>query len=59
MILYSAECATQVALDGIQCFGEWPPLLAPSHRKFLSTPHSALQLTAATLAPLGSFFPSY
>lgn len=22
MILYSAECATQVALDGIQCLGE-------------------------------------
>ena len=26
VILYSAECATQVALDGIQCFGEWSPL---------------------------------
>lgn len=29
VILYSAECATQVALDGIQCFGEWPPLITP------------------------------
>lgn len=29
MILYSAECATQVALDGIQCFGEWPPSPLP------------------------------
>lgn len=29
VILYSAECATQVALDGIQCFGEWPPLPTP------------------------------
>lgn len=25
MVLYSAECATKVALDGIQCFGEWLP----------------------------------
>lgn len=32
VILYAAECATQVALDGIQCLGEWPSL---------STPHSA------------------
>lgn len=33
VILYAAECATQVALDGIQCFGEWPhasSLRAPS-----------------------------
>lgn len=38
VILYTAECATQVALDGIQCLGEWPPtpLLGS-----LSTPHSA------------------
>ncbi|XP_063554544.1 isovaleryl-CoA dehydrogenase, mitochondrial isoform X5 [Gorilla gorilla gorilla] len=26
VILYSAECATQVALDGIQCFGDTCPL---------------------------------
>ena len=26
VILYSAECATQVALDGIQCLGECPLL---------------------------------
>lgn len=25
VILYAAECATQVALDGIQCLGEWLP----------------------------------
>lgn len=35
VVLYSAECATQVALDGIQCFGEWPPLPTPNHRKRL------------------------
>lgn len=47
VILYSAECATQVALDGIQCFGEWPPL-----------PAAVLPLTAAEPAPLG-FCPSH
>lgn len=37
VILYAAECATQVALDGIQCLGEWlpTPLLGS-----LSIPHS-------------------
>lgn len=29
VILYTAECATQVALDGIQCLGEWPSLCIP------------------------------
>ena len=31
MVLYSAECATKVALDGIQCLGEWPPPLTLLH----------------------------
>lgn len=68
MILYSAECATQVALDGIQCFGEWPPLPTPlpraclwlpPERDFLFTPHSELQLAAAELVLFGCFCPSY
>lgn len=29
VILYTAECATQVALDGIQCLGEYPAPPAP------------------------------
>ncbi|XP_021574165.1 isovaleryl-CoA dehydrogenase, mitochondrial isoform X2 [Carlito syrichta] len=59
VILYAAECATQVALDGIQCFGEWPPLprpraallgpVAASERGFFPTPHSVLKLGTAEL----------
>lgn len=59
MILYAAECATQVALDGIQCFGEWPPLPLPGvfpflepdtdWKGFLSTSHFVLKLTTVEL----------
>lgn len=48
VILYSAECATQVALDGIQCLGECPSRsllpepVAASRKRLLSTPHSVL-----------------
>lgn len=66
VILYAAECATQVALDGIQCLGEWLPtphprtapcsqsLWLPLEGGFLLTPHSELQLAAVELMPLGS-----
>lgn len=67
VILYSAECATQVALDGIQCFGEWPPrptplpracLWLPPERGFLFTAPSELQLAAAELLLFGCLCPS-
>ena len=46
VILYSAECATQVALDGIQCLGEWPPLPTPH-----SSPVLQLSCTFRLLPP--------
>lgn len=48
VILYSAECATQVALDGIQCLGEcpsrslFPEPVAASGKRLPSTPHPVL-----------------
>lgn len=70
VILYSAECATQVALDGIQCFGEWPPLPTPrppllpepvaaSRKRFPlhSSPWASAGCSSADT--LGSLCPSY
>lgn len=56
VILYAAECATQVALDGIQCLGEWllTPPLGPSPLLTLFKPVTPTLAPSATPTPAPS-----